>query len=84
MPYDGRLPLQQTIHAVITEYDGYFVASCHEVSAVTDGRTLDETVCNLKEAIALFLDGEDPAEFGLIPNPGITFIYHTGLPVAAA
>lgn len=84
MPYDPRMPLQRNINAFIREYDGRFVAACHEVSVVTDGRTLDETVCNLKEAITLLLDGENPADFGLIPNPGIILIYQTEIAVAAA
>ncbi len=75
MPYDKKLPLQRTIHAIVRKHDGYFVASCMEVSAVTDGRTLDELACNLQEAIGLHLEGEDPADFGLVPNPGITLIY---------
>ena len=75
MPYDAKLPLQRTIHAIVRKYDGYFVASCLEVSAVTDGRTLDELVCNLQEAIGLCLEGENPADLGLIANPGITLIY---------
>ncbi len=32
---------------------------------VTQGRTLDEVVQNLKEALALYLEDEDLAEFGL-------------------
>ena len=75
MPYDAELPLQRTIHAIVRKYDGYFVASCLEVSAVTDGRTLDELVCNLQEAVGLYLEGENPADLGLIANPGITLIY---------
>ena len=84
MPYDPRLPLQKNIHAVIKKYDGYYVATCLEVSAVTDGRTLDETVFNLQEAICLLLDGEDPAEFGLVTSPGITLIYQMELAEVAA
>ncbi len=84
MPYDPDLPLQRNIHAVVRKYDGYYVATCLEVSAVTDGRTLDETVSNLEEAICHLLDGENPAEFGLVPNPGITFIYQLELTSVAA
>lgn len=71
--------LQRNIHAVIESHDGYFVASCLEVAVVTDGSTLDETVANLREAIELCLEGEDPAEFGLVPNPGVILMYEMGL-----
>ena len=84
MPYDSELPLQQTIHAIVRKYDGYFVASCLEVSAVTDGRTLDELACNLQEAVGLYLEGENPADFGLVANPGITLIYQMELNGVAA
>lgn len=53
---------QQTINAVIRHGDesGY-VAECIEVAVVTQGQTIDETVANLKEAVALHLEGEAPA-----------------------
>lgn len=38
---------------------------------VTQGKTLDETIDNLREAVALHLEGEDPADFDLIPNPSL-------------
>ena len=39
--------------------------------ANTQGATLDETIDNLKEAVALHLEGEDPADYGLAPNPSL-------------
>ncbi len=62
--------LQHTIKAVIRpgEEQGY-VAECVEIAVVTQGATLDETVANLREAVQLHLEGEDPADFGLAPNP---------------
>ena len=35
---------------------------------VTQGKTLDETMTNLQEAVALHLEGENPADFDLAPN----------------
>ena len=62
--------LQQTIKAVIRqgEESGY-VAECIEVAVVTQGPTIDETVANLKEAVALHLEAEAPATFGLRERP---------------
>lgn len=64
------VPLQQTIKAVIRAGDevGY-VAECLEIAVVTQGRTLDETVKHLQEAIALHLEGEHLADFGLREKP---------------
>jgi len=64
--------LQHTIKAIIRpgEESG-FVAECVEIAVVTQGRTLDETIGNLKEAVALHLKGEDPANFGLYDHPAL-------------
>ena len=42
------------------------------MSVVTDGRTLDELVDNVQEAIGLSLEGENPADYGLVDCPAIT------------
>lgn len=62
-------PLQHTIKAYVRKSENYYVAECLEINVVTQGKTLDETISNLQEAVALHLEGEDPAEFGLTPNP---------------
>ncbi len=62
--------LQQTIKAVIRRgEEGGYVAECVEVAVVTQGHTIDETVQNLREAVALHLEGESPMEFGLREHP---------------
>ncbi len=48
--------------------EGGYVAECLDLAVVTQGKTLDETVQNLREAIQLHLQGEDLAELGLAPN----------------
>lgn len=62
--------LQQTIKAIIRPGDdsGY-VAECVEIAVVTQGATLDDTIQNLREAVAMHLDGERPADFGLTDRP---------------
>ena len=66
------MTLQRTIKASIRpgEQSGY-VAECLEIPVVTQGRTLDEVTRNLREAVALHLEGEDLAEIGLAPSPSI-------------
>jgi len=61
--------MQRTIKAFVRKGDTHYVAECLEIAVVTQGRTLDETIANLEEAIALHLEGEDPADFGLAPDP---------------
>ncbi|MCC5635823.1 type II toxin-antitoxin system HicB family antitoxin [Nostoc sp. CHAB 5844] len=66
------MELKQNIRAVIHlgEQHGY-VAECLEVSVVTQGETLDEVVHNLREAVALHLEDEDPTQFGLVDKPSL-------------
>ncbi len=72
-----------TIQAVIYsgEESGY-VAECLDLAVVTQGKTLDETVQNLRDAIQLHLEGEDLAEMGLAPNPPVLVTMEMG-PVCA-
>lgn len=63
--------LQRTIKAIIRKGETQYVAECVEISVVTQGKTLDEVVSNLREAVALHLEGENAAEFGLVENPAL-------------
>ena len=65
-----------TIHAVIYPGDetGY-VAECLDLPVVTQGKSLDETAQNMREAIQLHLEGEDLQELGLAPNPPLLITF---------
>jgi predicted RNase H-like HicB family nuclease len=53
----------------------YFVASCSQIGAVTDGQTLDELLKNLREVIELAFEGEDSvAVYNVVPKPRISII----------
>ncbi len=70
------MKLQKNIKAVIVNGDeSGFVAECLEIPVVTQGQTLDEVTNNLKEAVELFLDGEDPNEFGLDKKPSLMITF---------
>ena len=76
--------VRDTIHVNVEYFDGqeegdvgypYYVASCVEITATTDGETLDELIQNVREMIELYLEDTDTiAEFNLIPNPRIVII----------
>ncbi len=68
---------QHTIKAFIRKGEKYYVAECHEIPVVTQGMTLDEAVANLKEAVALHLEGENLEELGLAPNPTLIITMET-------
>jgi len=63
--------LERTVKAVVRRGEHHYVAECLEIAVVTQGETLDETLANLQEAVSLHLEGEDPAEFGLVSNPTV-------------
>lgn len=63
-------PRHYTIQATIYPGDeGGYVAECLNLSVVTQGETLDETVRNLREAVELHLQGEDFEQLGLAAHP---------------
>ena len=65
-----------TIKAVV--YRGEergFVAECVDLPVVTQGMTLDQVTQNLREAIALHLEGEDLKGLGFSANPPIIVSY---------
>lgn len=65
------MTLQHTVKVVIRKGESQYVAECLEIPVVTQGKTLDETLANLREAVSLHLDGEDLAALGLAPDPTV-------------
>jgi predicted RNase H-like HicB family nuclease len=63
--------VKRTIQVRIFRGDKQYVAECLDLPVVTEAATLDELATNIKEAIALHLEGEDLAELGLVSNPTI-------------
>jgi predicted RNase H-like HicB family nuclease len=62
--------LRQNITATIRRgHQSGFVGECLEVAVVTQGATVDETIENLRGAVSLHLEGEDPSYFGLRECP---------------
>ena len=75
--------MKNIIQFHITKGEKYLVAQGVNLPVVTQGRTLDELVKNIKEAVELQLEGEDPAEFGLSPRPSVLVNYELEMPVHA-
>jgi predicted RNase H-like HicB family nuclease len=65
------MTLQRTVKAFVRKGDTHYVAECIDIAVVTQGKTLDETLKNLQEAVALHLEGENLAELGFAPDPNI-------------
>jgi predicted RNase H-like HicB family nuclease len=58
-------PQRHAVHAAITRQGDWLTAECLEIAVVTQGRTFDETLANLHDAITLHLEAEDLAALGL-------------------
>ncbi len=71
--YDAEM--KRIIQVRIFRGEKYFVAECFDLPVVTQAATLDELMKNVKEAIALQLEGENPADFGLAPGASILASY---------
>ena len=48
--------MTRTFTALIHKEDDWYVADCPEVGTVSQGKTVEEAVANLKEAIELYLE----------------------------
>ena len=70
-----RESVRDTVHAIVHRSENWYVGECLEVAVTTQGATLDELVANLREAVALHLQGEDPGTAGVGPRPRISITY---------
>jgi hypothetical protein len=77
--YASAGPARDTIHVVVHRSAGFYVAESLELALVTQGRSLDGLLRNLKQAIRLHLEGEDPGVFGLTASPRIAVSYEESL-----
>jgi predicted RNase H-like HicB family nuclease len=46
-------------HAVVSQEKDWVVAVCPELDVASEGKTVEAAVENLKEAVELYLEGED-------------------------
>lgn len=71
--------MKRIIQFHIFQGETHYVAQCVDLPVVTQGKTLDELIENIKEAVALQLEGEDLAELGLAPEPSILANFEVGI-----
>ncbi len=57
--------MKRTIQVRIFRGEKQYVAECLDLPVVTEAPTVDELAANIREAIALHLEGEDLAELGV-------------------
>jgi predicted RNase H-like HicB family nuclease len=70
--------MNKVIQFNISFGENQYFAECVQLPIVTQGKTLDETVFNLKEALQLHLKGEDLSALGIDKQPVINVTIDIG------
>jgi predicted RNase H-like HicB family nuclease len=60
--------MKKIIQVKIYKGEKYYVAECIDLRVVTQGKTLDEVIKNIKEEISLHLEGEDLKKWDILPD----------------
>jgi predicted RNase H-like HicB family nuclease len=56
---------------IIIKQEEWFVATCLENNIASQGKTINEAIVNLKEAVALYYEDEKQEELSLVQNDQI-------------
>jgi predicted RNase H-like HicB family nuclease len=76
--------MEKMIKALVY-FDGtYYCAKCLEFDIFTQGKTIDETIKNLKEAVQVHFEGIKPAEYGLSKDPGLLIMLESDISLSHA
>ena len=60
--------------AVVRREDGFYVALCPELDVASQGKSVEEALANLKEALELYLENEDFEKFSKAEIPIVTIV----------
>jgi predicted RNase H-like HicB family nuclease len=60
--------MKRIIQVKIYKGEKFYVAECVDLPVVTQGKTLDEVVENVREAIDLHLEGESLEDWDISPD----------------
>lgn len=63
--------MKRIIQFKIYKGESYYIGECVDLPIVTQGKTLDEVVANIKEALSLHLEGEDLSDLDLASDPSV-------------
>ena len=63
--------MKKIIQVRIFKGEKYYIAECLDLPVVTQGKTLDETAENIKQAIELQLENENLADWDILPDYSI-------------
>ncbi len=60
--------MKKIMQVRIYKGEKHYIAECLDLPVVTQGKTLDEVVENIREVIDLHLEGGDLADLDILPN----------------
>lgn len=63
--------MKNIIQFLISQDNGTYLAEGVNVPVVTDAKTFEDLQQNIKEAVELYFEGENPAELGFGSTPSI-------------
>ena len=66
------MPEARTLTAALHQEEEWYVAQCLEVDVASQGRTIDEALANLAEAVQLYLEEVDDPAGHLTATPLVT------------
>jgi len=75
--------MRKVINISIYEGEKYLIAEGINIPIVTRGKSYDELIDNLKEAISLFMEGEKLSKYNLDTNPAIISNFEMNYPAAS-
>jgi len=67
--------MRRTVFVNVFRGEKFYIAECSELSVVTQGKTLDDTIENIKEAVSLALADGDAGDLGFVDDPTIVVNY---------
>lgn len=68
----------RNLTAAVHQEEGWYVAQCLEVDVASQGRTIEEALANLAEAVALYLEEVDDPQQHVTATPLVTSFQVTG------
>jgi len=75
--------MKSIIQFDISREDGVYSASGVNAPIVTEGNTFEELQENIRDAVALYFEGDDPASLGFDSAPAILTNFEVARPLYA-
>ncbi|NMB40137.1 MAG: type II toxin-antitoxin system HicB family antitoxin [Parcubacteria group bacterium] len=75
--------MKNIIYFYVYKGEKCYIAEGVGFPVVTQAKTLDKLVENIKEAVELHLEGEDLSNYNLNPNPSILLNFEIGTAIYA-